>query len=66
MAYVSWRVLGMAAGTNGLTDDPERYADAPISLQLVGRRYEDEKLIEALEMMLEIAGMSCRALEAKL
>lgn len=46
--------------------DPERYADAPISLQLVGRRYEDEKLIEALEMMLEIAGMSCRALEAKL
>jgi amidase len=36
-------------------DDPERYADAPISLQLVGRRYEDEKVIEALEMTTEAA-----------
>ncbi|CAK4029048.1 related to vitamin D3 hydroxylase-associated [Lecanosticta acicola] len=33
--------------------EPEKYRDAPISLQLVGRRYEDEKLIEALEMILE-------------
>lgn len=31
--------------------------DAPISLQLVGRRYEDEKVIEALEMILETAGI---------
>ncbi|USW55021.1 Putative amidase [Septoria linicola] len=29
------------------------YAGAPISLQLVARRFEDEKVIEALEMMLE-------------
>ncbi|KAK1814151.1 hypothetical protein LTR12_011429 [Friedmanniomyces endolithicus] len=36
---------------------PETYVDAPISLQLVGRRYEDEKLIEALEMMSEVAGL---------
>ncbi|KAK0922625.1 hypothetical protein LTR91_004360 [Friedmanniomyces endolithicus] len=36
---------------------PETYIDAPISLQLVGRRYEDEKLIEALEMMSEVAGL---------
>jgi len=38
-------------------DKPETYVDAPISLQLVGRRYEDEKLIEALEMMSEVAGL---------
>ena len=25
-------------------DDPEKYAGAPVSLQLVGRRYEDEKV----------------------
>ena len=36
-------------------DKPETYVDAPISLQLVGRRYEDEKLIEALEFMTEAA-----------
>ena len=28
---------------------PEKYTGAPVSLQLVGRRYEDEKVIEALE-----------------
>ncbi|KAM0717307.1 hypothetical protein Q7P37_007159 [Cladosporium fusiforme] len=37
--------------------DPKRYVDAPISLQLVGRRYEDEKVIEALEFITEIAGL---------
>ncbi|KAK4545429.1 hypothetical protein LTR36_002779 [Oleoguttula mirabilis] len=36
---------------------PETYTDAPISLQLVGRRWEEEKVIEALEFMLETAGM---------
>ena len=27
-----------------LDDDPEKYRGAPVSLQLVGRRYEDEKV----------------------
>jgi amidase len=40
-----------------ITDDPSRYTDAPISLQLVGRRYEEEKLIEALEMITEVASL---------
>lgn len=35
--------------------DAEKFRDAPISLQLVGRRYEDEKLIEALELILEVS-----------
>ncbi|KAK3675405.1 hypothetical protein LTR78_004915 [Recurvomyces mirabilis] len=34
---------------------PETYIDAPISLQLVGRRYEEEKLIEALEFITDVA-----------
>lgn len=29
--------------------DPEKYRGAPVSLQLVGRRYEDEKVIKVLE-----------------
>jgi len=31
--------------------DPEKYKDAAISLQLVGRRYDDEKIIQALEFI---------------
>jgi Asp-tRNA(Asn)/Glu-tRNA(Gln) amidotransferase A subunit family amidase len=42
---------------NCSTDDSSRYTDAPISLQLVGRRYEEEKLIEALEMITEVASL---------
>lgn len=36
-----------------ILDDPEIYRGAPISLQLVGRRYEDEKVVEALEYITE-------------
>jgi amidase len=32
---------------------PEGYKDAPISLQLVSRRYEDEKVLRALEVIKE-------------
>lgn len=39
-----------------VTDKPETFVGAPISLQLVGRRYEDEKVIEAMEIMLKAAG----------
>jgi amidase len=34
-----------------VTDEPEKYKDAPISLQLVGRRYDDEKIIQILELI---------------
>lgn len=37
--------------------DPEKYRGAPVSLQLVGRRYEDEKVIEALEYIQEKIGL---------
>ncbi|KAL5391054.1 hypothetical protein DPSP01_001545 [Paraphaeosphaeria sporulosa] len=34
---------------NHLLYSPEKYANAPVSVQLVGRRYEDEKVVEAWE-----------------
>ena len=37
--------------------EAEKYRDAPVSLQLVARRYEDEKLIEALEIIKGITGL---------
>ncbi|KAI1775758.1 amidase [Hypoxylon cercidicola] len=35
----------------------EGYKDAPISLQLVARRYDDEKLFRAMQILLEEAGL---------
>lgn len=40
-----------------ILDEPSKYVDAPISLQLVGRRYEEEKLIEALEVITRAASL---------
>lgn len=42
------------AFNHGLYTGPERYRDAPISLQLVTRQYEDEKCVEVLRRV-EIA-----------
>jgi Asp-tRNA(Asn)/Glu-tRNA(Gln) amidotransferase A subunit family amidase len=38
--------------------NPRLYADAPVSLQLVGRRYEDEKVFEAMELIRTAVGGS--------
>lgn len=35
----------------------EGYKDAPLNLQLVGRRYEDEKVLRALEVVKEETGL---------
>lgn len=40
-----------------MKDDPKEYIDAPVSLQLVGRRYEDEKVIQAFEMIRDAVGL---------
>ena len=40
-----------------MTDDPEALIDVPISLQLVGRRYEDETLLEGLRNILRVCGI---------
>ncbi|KAI1299531.1 amidase signature domain-containing protein [Xylaria venustula] len=36
----------------------EGYKGAPVSLQLVGRMYEDEKLLRALDRLLDVAGLA--------
>jgi len=36
---------------------PEVYVDAPVSLQLVGRRYDDEKVFEATEFIKQAVGL---------
>lgn len=38
-------------------DTPENYVNAPVSVQLVGRRYEDEKVVEAMEYIQEKLGL---------
>lgn len=43
--------------TNHITDTPEKYENAPISLQLIANRYQDEMLLEAGEYMIEKAGL---------
>lgn len=49
-----WGRIGYA---NKHTDSPEAYANAPVSVQVVGRRYEDEKVIEAWEYVQEKLGL---------
>ncbi|KAK4939357.1 hypothetical protein LTR10_020344 [Elasticomyces elasticus] len=43
-------------GFNYKLYEPEKYVDAPVSLQLVGRRYEDEKVFEAMEFIKKSVG----------
>lgn len=47
----------MDASLTSLSRLSGKYAGAPISLQLVGRRYEDEKVLEALEYIQEQIGL---------
>ncbi|KAF2643232.1 amidase [Massarina eburnea CBS 473.64] len=37
--------------------EPSKYINAPVSVQLVGRRYEDEKVIEAMQYIKEKLGL---------
>ncbi|KAH7048395.1 amidase signature domain-containing protein [Macrophomina phaseolina] len=37
--------------------EPETYRDAPVCLQLVGRRFEDEKVLQAMEHIVEKTGV---------
>jgi amidase len=36
---------------------PEKYRDAPVSLQVVGRRYDDEKVFQAFELIKSMTGL---------
>ncbi|KIV94592.1 hypothetical protein PV10_02344 [Exophiala mesophila] len=55
-AEVGYQPLNDQDDWNYKLYSPDKYADAPVSLQLVGRRYEDEKVFEAMEFIQSIAG----------
>jgi amidase len=40
-----------------LADDPEKFDGLPISLQLVARRFEDEKVVAVLEYIKREIGL---------
>jgi len=40
-----------------VADDPEAFDGLPISLQLVGRRFEDEKIVSILEYIKREIGL---------
>ena len=56
-AEVGYKSMNKQDEFNYKLYSPARYVDAPVSLQLVGRRYEDEKVFEALEFIQEAIGL---------
>ena len=38
-------------------DDPETFSGLPVSLQLVGRRFEDEKVLAVLDYIKQAIGL---------
>lgn len=48
--YVSLSVMILNANLDGL-DDPELFHNAPVSLQLVGRPFQDEKLLACVAIV---------------
>ena len=49
----TYRKLWFDKDQNGKVLGPERYKYAPIGLQLVGRRYEEEKMLGILRTVVE-------------
>lgn len=43
-------------GTQLTVDDPEKYEGGPVGLQVVARRFEEEKLLEMLEIIAQTIG----------
>lgn len=39
---------------DGADDSPESFADAPLSLQIAGPRWEDEKVLKAIEIVSKV------------
>jgi amidase len=38
-------------GRNLTVDEPEKYEGGPVGLQVIGRRYEEEKVLDILEII---------------
>ena len=39
-----------------IVDDPEKYDGGPVGLQVIGRRFEEEKVLEMLEVIAQTMG----------
>ena len=39
-----------------IIDDPEKYEGGPVGLQVIGRRFEEEKVLEILEVIQRAIG----------
>ena len=39
-----------------IVDDPEKYEGGPVGLQVIARRFEEEKLLDILEIIAQIIG----------
>jgi amidase len=39
-----------------IIDDPEKYEGGPVGLQVVGQRFEEEKVLDILEIIAQIVG----------
>jgi Asp-tRNA(Asn)/Glu-tRNA(Gln) amidotransferase A subunit family amidase len=39
-----------------IVDEPEKYEGGPVGLQVIGRRYEEEKVLDILEMIAQSLG----------
>jgi len=37
-------------------DDPENYKGGPVGLQLIGRRFEEEKILDMVEIIAQAIG----------
>ena len=57
-SYVSKEsTLYFKATNQRVTDDPETFAGLPVSLQIIGRRFEDEKVVAVLEYLKQTIGL---------
>ncbi|KAF3042086.1 hypothetical protein E8E12_000676 [Didymella heteroderae] len=56
------QILGELDHENSELWDPEEFHGAPVSLQLVGRRFEDEKIVAILEYITDKIGLPRQAL----
>jgi amidase len=47
-----YRPLGITL----ISDDPEKYDGGPVGLQVIGRRFEEEKVLDMLEIIAQTIG----------
>ena len=57
VARMDFKPMSSQDEWNNSIYSPEKFLDAPVSLQLVGRRYDDEKVFEAFELIRDAVGI---------